>query len=346
MTTLRSLLAPASLVLFAGLLGCAGAGRSQGDLGVVAAQPVPEPLLLEDTAFAAAGQAPLPEREADERPGLHNLYWLSDDILSGSEPEGQVALEELAELGIKTILSVDGKAPEHEAAAALGLRYVHVPIRYNGIEETEVLAIAKTFRELEGPFYVHCFHGKHRGPSAAAIGRVVLDGAGRDTAIGEMRQYCGTSEKYEGLYRTIATGDLPSPEETAAFEFDFPAEFRVEGLRQSMVELPRSFDLLVDLSKRDWAPKADHPDANARNEAAKLEELFSQLATTSEVLAAPTDFRTHVDESRVHAKDLVEALTRFGASEGAEREAANELAKEALGAVKARCTACHRDYRN
>ena len=48
-----------------------------------------------------------------------------------------------------------------------------------GINEDEIAMIAKTFREVEGPFYVHCYHGKHRGPAAAAIGRVALDGLGR-----------------------------------------------------------------------------------------------------------------------------------------------------------------------
>ena len=72
----------------------------------------------------------------------------------------------------------------------------------------------KTFRELDGPFYVHCFHGKHRGPAAAAaLGRIAVDGVPREQAIAEMRQWCGTSEKYEGLYRTIAEVLRPDAED-------------------------------------------------------------------------------------------------------------------------------------
>ncbi len=308
-------------------------------------RPVPAPLVIEGSAFEAAGSQPLAAAEPIEFPGLHNLYWLSEDILSGSEPEGQIALEKLAELGIRTVLSVDGKVPDHEEAARLGMRYVHVPIRYSGIEQDEVLAIAKTFRELEGPFYVHCFHGKHRGPSAAAIGRVLLDGAERDQAIAEMRQYCGTSNKYEGLYQTIATGNLPSPEATAAFDFDFAPEFRFQGFRTAMIDLPRSFDPLVDMSKRDWQPNPDHPDGNARNEAAKMVTLFEQMGEMDDVQSAPEDFRGWVASSLEHSRELVNALEDIQSGSSAP-EQANRAALAALEAVKQDCNACHRVYRD
>jgi protein tyrosine phosphatase (PTP) superfamily phosphohydrolase (DUF442 family) len=207
-------------------------------------QDVPAPIQVTSSAYEAAAVSQLPEQAPIEYPGLHHLFWLSDDILSGAEPEGDVALEKLAEMGIKTILSVDGKAPDAETAKKLGMRYVHVPIRYRGIEQDELLKIAKTFRELEGPFYVHCYHGVHRGPAAAAVGRVVLDGAPREQAIAEMRQYCGTSSKYEGLYGAIAFGQLPSAEETQAYPFGFEAQHQFRGFRHAMVDLARSWDLI------------------------------------------------------------------------------------------------------
>jgi protein tyrosine phosphatase (PTP) superfamily phosphohydrolase (DUF442 family) len=250
------------------LSSCAGPGPDQD---------VPAPIQVTSSAYEAAAVSQLPEQAPIEYPGLHHLFWLSDDILSGAEPEGDVALEKLAEMGIKTILSVDGKAPDAETAKKLGMRYVHVPIRYRGIEQDELLKIAKTFRELEGPFYVHCYHGVHRGPAAAAVGRVVLDGAPREQAIAEMRQYCGTSSKYEGLYGAIAFGQLPSAEETQAYPFGFEAQHQFRGFRHAMVDLARSWDLIKALSKRDWQPDPSHPDASARNEAAKMVDMFAAM---------------------------------------------------------------------
>lgn len=308
-----------------------------------AAFPVPEPMVLSGSAYEAAGRFQLPDADASEHTGLHNLYWLSENLLSGSEPEGPAALAKLADLGIRTVLSVDGKAPDHANAERFGLRYVHVPIRYRGFEESELLSIAKTFHELEGPFYVHCFHGQHRGPAAAAIGRVLLDGAPREVAIAEMRQYCGTSESYEGLYRAIAAGDLPSRDETDDHAFDFAPEFRFDGLRSAMIDLPRSFDTLADMSERGWQPNPDHPDGNARNEAAKMVEIFEQLAELDEVAAQPDDFRAHITSSIEHSRSLVEALDAFRTAADPD---ADERARASLQALRADCRSCHSGYRN
>jgi hypothetical protein len=134
----------------------------------------------------------LPKTEPIEHTDEHNIYRLGDRIISGSKPHGETALKRIADMGVKTILSVDGKFPDVETA-------------------TERLRLAKVFGELEGPFYVHCFPGKRRGPAAPARGRVVVDGVSRKQALAEMRQWCGTSRKYRGLDETIGRSRAPSP---------------------------------------------------------------------------------------------------------------------------------------
>lgn len=303
---------------------------------------VEPPMPASGNAYEAAAKVELPKTPPEEHTGLHNVYHLSDNIVSGSEPEGDAALRRLSEMGIKTILSVDGKAPDHEIAAKYGMRYVHVPIRYRGIEPDEQVAIAKTFRELEGPFYVHCFHGKHRGPAAAAIGRVVLDGAPREQAIAEMRQWCGTSSKYEGLYATIAYDELPSEAETRASDFDFSPAHRLSGFRNAMIALPRSWDTVEALSKRGWRPDPSHPDANARNEAAKSAEIFAQARAMADIADRPQDFHEWLAESEQEANRLAELLARFERGDAAAGEEAKQVTKH----IKQLCTACHTAYRN
>ncbi len=316
------------------LLAACAVGRSAG--------PVPAPLAPSGRAYEVAAKVELPKTAPEEFEGLHNIYHLSDDIISGGEPEGDEAFQKLQEMGVKTILSVDGKEPDHETAARYGLRYVHVPIRYNGIEDDELTAIAKTFRELDGPFFVHCFHGQHRGPAAAAVGRVVLDGATREQAVAEMRQWCGTSEKYEGLYATIAYGDLPDAEKTKASDFDFPEAHRLTGFRTAMIELPRSWDVVMDLSKRDWQPKADHPDASARNEAAKAAEIFHQTLSMERTQKELDEFRGWLERSEGLSRELVQLLDKHAQGDAA----AGEKAKEVAGQVKKICSECHEAYRN
>jgi len=64
---------------------------------------------------------------------LPNAYRLHEKVISGGQPEGAEAFAELRALGVKTIVSVDGAKPDVELARTYGLRYVHLPIGYNGV---------------------------------------------------------------------------------------------------------------------------------------------------------------------------------------------------------------------
>ncbi|MEM7518976.1 MAG: hypothetical protein AAF368_18895 [Planctomycetota bacterium] len=274
--------------------------------------------------------------------GLYNVYRLSENIVSGSEPADERALRHLRDIGVRTILSVDGKQPDAETAEQLGMRYVHIPIQYKDIDDGELAQIAKSFRELEGPFYVHCFHGKHRGPAAAAVGRVVLDGASRESAIAEMRQYCGTSSKYEGLYRVVATRDIPSPEATRRFEYDFAANKKPEGIVGVMVHLARSRDTTLALRDRAWELDPEHPDIAPLNEAQKLRDAYANSLELAEVLDGPADQREWFEASLRETEALIEALERFHAGD----TQAGEVASAHFTEIRNLCSDCHGSYRN
>jgi protein tyrosine phosphatase (PTP) superfamily phosphohydrolase (DUF442 family) len=293
------------------------------------------------TAYAAAERIQLPKTPPEDRHGLHHVYHLSRNIVSGSEPHGEEAFRELREMGIRTILSVDGKVPDAELASKYGMSYVHVPIQYRGIPDDEVARIAKTFREKEGPFYVHCFHGKHRGPAAAAVGRLVIDGVSREQAIAEMRQWCGTAEGYEGLYRAIADGKIPTPSETRAYEWDFPSAHALEGFRHAMVEISRIDDNLKFLARRNWEPDPDHPDVDPLRESESLAAALDRTASLEEVASKPMDFRGWISEAASAASGLRDTLGawRSGRAPIADVESSYER-------LTGLCNTCHEIHRN
>ena len=336
MTIRRALPALFSLVCAVLCGSCGGSGDSK-TFNVLAA-----PIGAGTGAFEIAGEVELPAVAPKELPGLHNVFRLSENIVSGAEPQGDAAFAELAGMGVKTILSVDGKVPDAEAAAKHGLRYVHVPIQYSSITADEGARIVKTFRDLEGPFYVHCFHGKHRGPAAGALGRLVLDGASREQAVAEMRQYCGTSGKYAGLYEAVARGEIPDEASTAALVWDFPAAHSFKGVRQAMIRAARVFDNLVALEKRGWLADPEHPDVDAGNEAAKLSDAFGGIVELEEVSSKPEDYRNWLAESVSEAEKLSGALGDLTGGDGT----AAERAAGALMIIKNRCSECHSAYRN
>ena len=291
---------------------------------------------------ATAAATDIGKRKAQELPGLHNVFQLSPNIISGSEPHGEEAFVELQKLGVKTIVSSDAKAPEAEIAKKYGIGYVHIPFGYHGIGEDDQMRLAKTFTEKPGPFYVHCFHGMHRGPSAAAVGRIVLDGATNQQAVAEMYHWCGTSKNYSGLYETIGAMKKPSEESLKRFEYDFPSAVRLGDFIDVMIAVARAEDHLKAAEKRAFAVDPHHPDVDAENEAAKLEQVFAQGSRLDEVKNRPEDFRKWMEKSERLSHELQVALKSFKSGEAAAVQRASELYKQ----ISATCVDCHKSYRN
>lgn len=349
----------AALTLLA-LSACRTEVRSEvGDADAPSLRVPAPPLVDVAQPYEAAIRRELPPLPAHEYPGLANVYALSATIVSGGEPLEEVALDHLRSWGVRTIVSVDGKMPDVEAAEARGMRYVHIPLRYQGMTEEQVQQLAKTFRELEPPFYVHCFHGVHRGPAAAALGRVVRDGATREQAMAEMRQWCRTAAKYEGLYETIASAEMPTPEASASYAFDFPTRHpSPDGVRSTMVALTRVHDDLKILASHAWMADPAHPDLDSFRSAEQIAGFFRHATELPRVVQGPEDQRVWMDEARAASDDLLEALRvlRDGprqdgalleglARENAMRHATSQ-ADEAFGRLKQSCVDCHTPYRN
>ncbi len=321
------------------LLGAFGLACASSNGGTATA---PVQLAVED-AYQFAAKLELPEVAPANYRELHNVYQLSNTILSGGEPLGESAFEELEKMGVKTVISVDGKIPNLDAAGRHGMRYVHIPIQYKGITDEEVLRLTKTFRELESPIYVHCFHGRHRGPAAAAIGRVALDGASRERAVAEMRQWFGTSKKYSGLYHDIATKVIPSDAESRAYAWDFPSTRPMQGFRQSMVEIPRLFDNLNLLADLEFQPDPEHPDLDALNEARALELVLKEACALPEVAERPADFQEWMNKSRDSSEGLVRSLEEAAVTSTSFAIYEAQVRLDEIGKL---CSKCHRSYRN
>src|SRR5438067_12433059 len=121
--------------------------------------------LLSAALWAAGCGSPAPPPKAGPVPveadGLHNAFRLSERLYSGSSPDGDAGFASLQKLGVRTVLSVDGTSPDARLAEKYGLRYVHIPVGYDGIPREKASVIAKAARDLPGPVYVHRPHGQH-----------------------------------------------------------------------------------------------------------------------------------------------------------------------------------------
>jgi protein tyrosine phosphatase (PTP) superfamily phosphohydrolase (DUF442 family) len=279
--------------------------------------------------------------EKVEADGLHNVLRLNAKLYSGSGPEGDEAFHSLQELGIKTVISVDGAKPDVERANTYGMRYVHIPIGYNGVPRAAALQLAKAVREMPGPIYIHCHHGKHRGPSAAAVALMCADDqctVSRALAVLEM---AGTDPRYKGLFQSVREFQRPKADELAKVPDKLPEVVAMAGIVQAMVTIDHSWDNIKLVQSAGWKVPPDHPDIDPPHEALQLLEGFQEMRRLPQVEQRPEDFRGWLSDAHAAAKDLEQLLRAVKEKRPINAGEADAVFKK----VSSACTQCHAKYR-
>lgn len=272
---------------------------------------------------------------------LHNVFRLTPSLLSGSQPEGDAAFAWLAAQGVKSIVSVDGSRPDVEAARRHGLRYVHLPIGYDGVPTNRVIELAKAAADLPGPIYVHCHHGKHRGPAAAALMCQSRARWAPSEAEAFLKQ-AGTSPDYPGLYRSVQEFKAPSAEALSQLREPLPEVARTPGIVQAMVAIDEHCERLRACQKNGWKSPPDHPDIAPAHEAVQLWEQYLELQRADETRARPADFREMLQASERAADEL-----RSHLGKGATSPPGNDpLADSVFRRITEQCARCHKQHRN
>lgn len=268
-------------------------------------------------------------------PNLENAHKLTEKILAGAEPHDEKALAALREMGVKTILSVDGAKPNVELAKKFNLRYVHIPIGYDGVRDECAKEIAKALTELDGPIYVHCHHGMHRAPAAAATACVYAGVLNNNEALGVMKKM-GTGEGYLGLWDSARRAKPAAPGELAALKVEFKETTPIPPLADAMVRIDEALEHITACKKAGWTAPKDHPDLDPSHEALKLRELLAESLRTPDAQRRPDDFKKWLSESIDTTQRLETLLVK---KERADFDAL-------YTSIKNDCGACHKAYRN
>jgi protein tyrosine phosphatase (PTP) superfamily phosphohydrolase (DUF442 family) len=274
--------------------------------------------------------------------GIENAYRLSPRLYSGGQPQGAESLSALKDLGIRTIISVDGAAPDADAARKIGLRYVHLPIGYDGVPRGQALRIISAVKTLPGPVYIHCHHGKHRGPAAAAVCARATEVWTKEQAAAWLKQ-AGTSPDYRGLYATVQGFDRPSALELERAGTEFPARAAVPALVEMMVQLDERWDHLKAVQKAGFKAPPDNPDIDPPHEALQLAEQFREASRLAEVRARAEDFQRTMEGAERQATTMQEALREYGKAPALN---SRREVQAAFTAVAESCSTCHVRYRD
>jgi protein tyrosine phosphatase (PTP) superfamily phosphohydrolase (DUF442 family) len=276
-----------------------------------------------------------------EYPGLLNVVAYAPNIYSGSAPEGATGFESLRLLGFKTILSVDGAAPDVAAAKAVGLRYIHLPIGYNGMDRRRTLEIAQAIKlaAAKGPVYIHCHHGMHRAAGATGAAMVTLGLLNADDATKKLHE-AGTSPSYPGLYRCVAVAQLAAGADLDAVGESFPEISGPTGLVQAMVDVDGAFDHLKAIEAAGWTVPKDQPDLVPAAEAGRLSDLLRVSSELERAKAQPEDFRSRLAAASKDASEIEQHLVRSGEAPDARAMSAK------LKSLGQSCKDCHAKYRD
>lgn len=267
-------------------------------------------------------------------PGIENGRRIGPRLWSGGEPSGDAAFAALAAQGVRVVVSVDGAKPNLDAALRHGLRYVHVPIGYEGVPRAAAEELAALALEGEGGVFVHCHHGRHRGPTAAAI-MAMASGAWDGPTANAWQLAAGTSPEYAGLYRSVRDFAMPKPGALRWAARRLQSYRPPKGLVASMVAADHHAEALDAMQRHGWKPAASRPDETPSQAARLLREQFTESIRLGHGPGAP-EFRG--------------AMARFEkgveAMEGMLRAGDMAPATAAWQALREDCRSCHRAWRD
>lgn len=266
---------------------------------------------------------------------LPNLIQISDILFSGGTPIQEKGFIELKKLGVRTIISVDGAIPQISYAKKHNLRYIHIPIGYDGISEENISTFRSVFSKTSPPYYFHCHHGKHRGPVALAAALCANGQLTRQEAFRYLT-FAGTSKNYRGLWNSITTAStlkkFPPPQPLHSIS-------KVSNQAAVMANIEVISDRLKKLSKQQWQPDASTPDLTAPHQALLLLEQFKELPRTLNLDSSHAEkkaYLQYLNKTTHHASTLEKSL----------RNKDYPSANQSLSELKSSCLNCHSDFRN
>lgn len=285
-------------------------------------------LILSRTVVTALADDPARSKHA---PAAFRCL-VDQNVYTGGEPENDDSFAFLAKANIKTIVSVDGMPPDLDAAKKHGLRYVHIPIGYDGIDQDAGRSLASLTANADPPYYIHCHHGQHRGPAAAAIVCRAGGWIDRDQAVDILTQ-AGTSQSYTGLWRDVEhfappTSTEPLPELVDRDTTSSPAN--------AMARIGRRHANLSAQKEQGWVTPDRTGDDLSIEQALLMRQALDEF---SRQFGEPLDpaFQSILGEAKAAARSLEDSFSNHQSPETKSRH---------FNALSQACRECHQSYRD
>jgi hypothetical protein len=214
-----------------------------------------------------------------------------------------------------------------------------LPHGYDRIPQARLYELAKAVRELEGPIYIHCHHGKHRSPAAACVVAGLIPVANALPVL----EIAGTSPHYKGLFESVGSAKPRSTAELDAVKVEFRESVDVAPMAEAMVALEHTHDHIKEYVANGFKLLVKHPDLDPVHEGLLLREHFTELLRLEEVNGQTAEFQALIRDAESAAIELERTLRESGGSPNAEMV---ESLKKQADKIASNCKTCHEKFRD
>lgn len=120
------------------------------------------------------------------KPGLPNLYQVSDDLYRGAQPTAE-GMGELVTMKVRTVVNLRSLHSDRRLLGSHPLAYEHITMKAWHTDDDDLVAFLKLVTDAtKQPLFVHCKHGADRTGLVVAVYRIAVQGWTKEEAIAEM----------------------------------------------------------------------------------------------------------------------------------------------------------------
>lgn len=138
--------------------------------------------------------------------GIQNfVVKYSDNFYRGGIPRAEVGVKKLANLGIKTIVSIVPTDDIRNWSAKYGIEVIELPFeKKNGVAPEMLKKYLNVVKTGTGPFYTHCHGGSHRAGTYSLAYRIYIQDWDYEKALKEFDILGGDPETDQKMLSTIS----------------------------------------------------------------------------------------------------------------------------------------------
>lgn len=307
------------------------------------ADPSLQPSKVDSTSHDSANQDTANQSYIRlKKAGLPNAIQVRPNLICGGQPSSTDGFHSLATLGIKTIVSVDGICPDLNSAKQYDLRYIHEPLGYQGISTEDAQTLAHIILTFDDPIYIHCHHGQHRSPAAAAVACVTA-GLMTDKAAFKLLKKAGTGPEYQGLFKAVADAKPIPAAQLLQQKPTLSEQADVSKLVDLMVQLDKNLSKLNSVLKSPRTRSTNQRSA-ALEQATVLNDHFTELLRSPQHSASDLEFQKLLLTSQKTGEKLQQFLRAKTQQTLSPQQTTH--ATSLLKQVSDQCNQCHETYRH